>query len=118
MGPIALRSSMHRRRHHVAVALAMILIAAVVALHHSDVGTSDMGGMHHDNGASMVEMCVATFAAVGAVLVAVVFGLVGLGRWPWLRPLVPHQWSAVRGAPTPRPRAGPDLLRLFCVWLR
>lgn len=118
MSPLTIRRLMRRRRHHVAIAAAIMLTAAVVALHHSDIVSGDMGGMHHDGGTSMVEMCVGSFAAVGAAVIAVVFGLFGLGRWPWLRPSMPHQWSAIVRAPVPRARAGPDLLRLFCVWLR
>ena len=114
MGPIAVRRHLrrHRRRNGLA-ALAVLVCAAAIALHHTDLGAEQP---HHDTGMSAaVEMCLAAFTAVGAAVAAVAVGLIALGRWrPPLVLQAAGLWFAVR-SPVPRARAGPGLLLLLCV---
>lgn len=114
MGPIAVRRHLRRhRRGDGLAALAVVICAAAIALHHIDLAADQP---HHGTGMSAaVEMCLAALTAVGAAVAAVVVGLIALGRW---RPPLVLEGAglcvAVR-SPVPRARAGPGLLLLLCV---
>ena len=113
MGPIAIRRELHQHRRRLAAIFAVLVCSMAIAAHHSGMG---MGDGHHESGMSAaVEMCLAAFTAVGAAVVAIVVGLIGLGRWrPPLRLAPSALWFAAH-APSPRARAGPGLLTLLCV---
>jgi len=113
VSPIVLRARMRRwRRHAASIGLLLALVAAV-AMHHA---APAMGDMH--SGPEMTaaaEMCLGVFAAVGAAVVAVAFGLIALGRW---RPAaLPRLSGPLRASlpPQPRARPGPALLVVLCV---
>lgn len=90
----------------------IMALGAVIALHHS---TLSMDDMHHGiDGGAVTEMCLGVFAAVGAAVLAVAFGIVALGRWRPALAFSPATLAVVR-APAPRGRDGPALLRLLCV---
>ena len=113
MGPIAIRRELHRHRRRLATVVAMVVCSTAIAAHHSGMAMADG---HHDAGmGAAAEMCLAAFTAVGAAVVAIVVGLIALGRWrPPLRIAPSALWLSA-GPPLPRARAGPGLLLVLCV---
>ena len=113
VSPIALLACMRRWHRHAAVLGLLAALVCAIAVHHA---TPAMGAPHHDDDlAAVAEMCLGVFAAVGAAVVAVAFGLVSLGRWRPAALLTPAGTSPVARPPVPRSRAGPELLTLLCV---
>jgi len=110
MSPIAIRGLLGRHRHHLALIAAIVALAAMIAAHHS---APVMADSHHAMGV-VAQLCLGVFAAVGTALVAVVLGVVELGRW---RPAMVFAAAAPQAAraPEPRGRDGPALLCLLCV---
>jgi len=111
MSPIALRARLRRwRRHGAAIALLFTILCAV-AVHHA---APTLGEEHHAADlATVAQMRLGVFAAVGAAVAAVAFGLLALGRW---RPVAPASGvSSPARPPEPRVRAGPAMLVLLCV---
>jgi len=110
MSPIALRARLRRwRRHGAAIALLFTILCAV-AVHHA---APTLGEEHRADLAMVAQMCLGAFAAVGAAVAAVAFGLLALGRW---RPVAPASGvSSPARRPEPRVRAGPAMLVLLCV---
>lgn len=93
--------------------LAVLACSTAIAAHHSGTG---LGETHHEMAmSSAVEMCLAAFTAVGAAVVAIVVGLIALGRRRPPPRLTPSALSLSDRPPLPRARAGPDLLLLLCV---
>lgn len=97
-----------------AVLPAVVLgLGLAVGVHHGVPMTE-----HGDHGMDMgtvMELCLGVFTAVGAAVVAVVIGMIGLGRWrPPVR-LLPLSLPAIVRLPDIRARAGPVFL---CVHRR
>ena len=114
MGPIVVRRYL-RRLHRRVVGVAIVFaLASAVTIHHSGV---TMGDMHHDGMSSVVELCLTALVAVGATVVAVVLGMIGLGRWRILQFRLPTPLGGWGAAPEPRVRAGPPLILLLCSLL-
>jgi hypothetical protein len=113
MGPIGVRRALQRHRRHLVAFVAMFVCAAAIVVHHSGAAPGDAhGGMQMG---AAVEMCLAAFTAVGAAVLAVVLGLISLGRWRPTRSLLPAAASWLAPSPMPRARAGPALILLLCV---
>jgi len=111
VSPLAIRRVLRRRRQ-IALVAAIMALGAMIAVHHS---TLPMDDMHHGmNAATVAEICLGVFAAVGAAVVASALGIVALGRWRPVLSLAPATLATVR-APAPRGRDGPALLRLLCI---
>ena len=113
MGPLATRRTLNRYRCRLAAIAAVLACATAVAAHH---GAIAVGHAHHemDVGTAM-ELCLAAFTAVGAGVIAVVIGLIALGRWRSSPSLARTAlWWSSR-SPLPRARAGPAVLSLICV---
>ena len=110
---MGLRGLARRCRGHLAALALVLALGGAITLHHTGVGAVDAHrGM---DAALVVETCLGAFAAVGAAVVAVAFGLVALGRWrPPADRLPVGVVTAVRG-PEPRARPGPALLCLLCI---
>lgn len=116
MGPIAVHRLIRRSRRHLAGVLAVVALASVVALHHSEMPMDGMTGMGHDHGAAVtMTACIAAFVALGATVAAVTLGVLRLGRWRTVVLLAPEPllWSDV---PRALARAGPPGLPLLGVW--
>lgn len=113
MGPIGVRRTLRRHRRRFAVLIAMLVCAAAIAVHHSDLASGDA----HDGMpmSAAVEMCLGAFTAVGAAVLAVALGSISLGRWRLTRSFMPATASWLAPSPLPRARAGPALLLLLCV---
>jgi len=98
---ITIRRELLRRRRHLAVMAAVLVLGAAVVLHHDGMA---MGGMHDPHGMSAgIELCLGLITAVATAVAAIAVGLLALPSWPQARP------------PVPRARAGPPLLCLLCV---
>jgi hypothetical protein len=111
MGPILLRRLLERHRGRLAALAAVLACATAIAVHHA----GPMDGKHGGMGMSAsAQLCLAAFTAVGAAVVVVALGVIGLGRWrPPLRLAPSAAWLGA--PPLPRARAGPALLLLVCV---
>lgn len=116
VGPIAVHRLMRRTRRHLAGLLAVLALATVVTVHHSDMPMDGMSGMQHDSGSAVtMTVCVGAFVALGAAVAAVTVGNLRLGRWRALSVLAPEQllWS---DGPRASTRAGPPGLPLLSIW--
>ena len=113
MGPIAIRRRLRRDRRRLGAIVAVVVCAGAIAAHHSGIA---LGGGHHEMDMSAAAgTCLAAFTAVGAAVVAVVIGLIALGRrHPPLR-LTATSGRLARRPPRARARASPDLPLLLCV---
>jgi hypothetical protein len=112
--PLALRRCAKRLRHRRGALIAIWLVAASIAAHHTAMNlTADA---HHgmDMG-PVAELCLGVFTAVGAAAVSIALGFVSLGRWRPPATLGPEGLGATLRAFRPPARAGPDLLLELCI---
>lgn len=103
-----------RRLRRVAALPAVVLgLGLAIGVHHG------MPAMDHgDHGMDMstvMELCLGVFTAVGAAIVGVVLGSIGLGRWRPPLTLSPATAPVAVRLPDIRARAGPAFL---CVHRR
>ena len=109
MSPIVLRARLRRWRRHTAPPALLLVLLALVAVHHA---APAIGEAHHSEIVAVAELCLGAFTAVGAALVAA-----GLGLHRWRPAILLHRAAVPRTPrlPQPRTRAGPALLKLLCV---
>jgi hypothetical protein len=109
---LGIRRQVGRIRRRRAAAVVIALIAASLALHHSAIAVTAHD--HHDMG-PMAEFCLGVITAVGAVAVAIGFGLLPVSRRAPPR-LGACGIAAEAKSPEPRARAGPPTLAILCVF--
>ena len=111
MSAIAIRRQLRRQRRHLAVITAVVVLAGLLAVHHSGA----LMDMHQHTGmGAVIQMCLGVFTAVGAVLAAAAVAVVALGRRRPTRALLLRDAISALDAPLPRARHGPTV-SFLCV---
>lgn len=110
---------MRRSRHQLAAVMVVLALGSIIAVHHSGVAMGSMHqGMNDGGTAAVMAVCAGVLLAVGAAVVAVAVGSVGLGRWRLASDRFPTGMQKLVGLPEPRARAGPVVLAFLCRSLR
>lgn len=111
---MTLRRTLLRRRRHLGLLAALLVLGTATVAHHGAIAAQGM----HDHGAltAAVEMCAGVLTAIGAAVAAAAWGVIALARrWLPAAARAPAVIALAYGRPTARPRAGPALLCLLCV---
>jgi hypothetical protein len=109
---LAIRRRLRRHRRDLAVIATVLVMAALLALHHSGLLT-DM--QHHAGMGDVIQMCLAVFTTAAAVLVAAAAVLCARRRLNVPLRLVPAGALPTSAVPVARARHGPGAVSLLCV---
>jgi hypothetical protein len=94
--------------------LAVVIVAASIAAHHTPLGAG--ADAHHAiEAGAIAEFCLAVVTVVGVVATAVAFGTWDAPRRDGTLVGALVASVAAIAAPSPRSRAGPARLSLLCV---
>jgi hypothetical protein len=109
---IGIRRRLRRHRRHLAVITAVIVLAGLLAVHHSGA----LMDMHPHTGMGVViQMCLGVFTSVGVALIAATVAAVALGRRRPTRALFRSGAMRALTAPVARARHGPAAACVLCV---
>ena len=115
MSVLALRRTMRCSRRHTATLLSVLMLAALVAVHHSAIAGA---GMHHGGMGTVIQLCLGVLTAVGGAVATAALMLRRLSTGATPRRLVLLAVGVIVQRLTLQPRASPLRQPLLCVWRR